>query len=121
MQTAGRRVDLIRKFSARMERRQNDFERGFIFEFWMRIDRNAATIVANGNGVIWFQLQLDPARVTRHGFVHRIVDDFGGEVVQSTLVRAADIPGRRRAVRDVSRTSMSLAEYFEASPDFLVD
>ena len=47
MQAAGGVIDLAAEFSAGMQRRHDHFQRRLVLEFGMRIDRNAAAIVAD--------------------------------------------------------------------------
>src|SRR5664279_639311 len=48
MQTAGGLVDLGVEFAAGMQRAHDDFEGGFFWEFRVRVDRNAASVVGDG-------------------------------------------------------------------------
>ncbi len=57
----------------------------------MRVDRDAATVVGDGNEAVRLDLDLDPARMARHRLVHAVVDDLREQVVQALLVGAADI------------------------------
>ena len=57
----------------------------------MRIDRDAAAIVADDQAVARLERDLDAAGVAGDGLVHAVVDDLGGEVVERALVGAADI------------------------------
>ena len=57
----------------------------------MRVDRDAAAIVGDGEVAVLVELDLDEGRVARHRLVHGIVDHLGEEVVQRLLVGAADI------------------------------
>ena len=60
----------------------------------MLVDRDAAPVVGDGQAVAFLQRHLDAAGVAGDGLVHRVVEHFGGEVVQRTLVGPADIhPG----------------------------
>ena len=79
------------EFAAGVQRRHDDFERGFLREFRMRIDRNAAAIVGDGEIAVGLELDLDEGRVAGDRLVHGIVEHFGEEVVQAGLVGAADI------------------------------
>ena len=60
----------------------------------MRVDRHAAAVVDDRQPVARLQRDLDPRRMARDRLVHRIVEHFGGEVVQRALVGAADIHAR---------------------------
>ena len=57
----------------------------------MRVDRNAAAVVAHGDPAMGAELQLDPAGKAGDRLVHRIVERLGGEMMQGPLVGAADI------------------------------
>ena len=91
VQTAGGLVNLGVEFAAGMQRAHDDFERGFFRKFRMRIDRNAAAVVGHGQKAIGAQFDFDEAGVTGQRLVHRVVDDFGEQMMQRLLVGAADI------------------------------
>ena len=74
-----------------MQGGENHLQRGFVFEFGVRVDRDAAAVVAHGEDVAGLQRHFDAAGMASDGFVHGVVEDFGGEVVQGGLVRAADV------------------------------
>ena len=57
----------------------------------MRVDRDAAAIVAHGDPAVGVEFQLDARREAGDRLVHRIVERLGGEMVQRALVGAADI------------------------------
>ena len=57
----------------------------------MRIDRDAAAVVGDAQVTVGFEGDVDKGRVPGDGLVHRIVDDLREQMVQSLLVRAADI------------------------------
>ena len=84
----------------------------FVLELGMRIDRHAAAIVANGQHAIVGKLDLDEGGVACDRFVHRIVENFGGQMMKGARSSVPPIymPGRRRTGSSPSRTSMSLAE-----------
>ena len=90
MQTAGGLVGLAREFAARMERAEDHLERGFVGEFRVRVDRDAAPVIADGDGVIGVKFHFDPVGMARNGLVHGIVQHLGYKVVQRSLVRAPD-------------------------------
>ena len=83
----GARIEL----AAGMQRRHDDFERRFLRKFRMRIDRNAAAVVGDGEPAAGFIGHVDPGGMAGDRLVHGIVDDFGEEVMQRRLVGAADI------------------------------
>ena len=57
----------------------------------MRIDRDAAAIVAHDDAAIGVELELDAAGMAGDRLVHRVVEHFGDEVMERALVGAADI------------------------------
>jgi len=57
----------------------------------MRIYRDATAIVAHSNPVACGELDLDPRGMAGDRLVHGVVEHFGCEVMQPTLVGAADI------------------------------
>ncbi len=57
----------------------------------MLIHRNAAAVVGDGQPVAFIEGHLDAVGMAGDGLVHRIVEHFGGEVVQRAFVGAADI------------------------------
>ena len=91
MQPARGLVGVAAELAAGMQRRQDDFQRRFVGKARMRVDRDAAAVVAHRDPAFGGELQLDAGRVAGDGLVHRIVERLGGEVVQRPLVGAADI------------------------------
>jgi hypothetical protein len=77
-----------------MEGGHDDFERGFGLEFWVLVDRNAAPIVAHGQGSVRGEMNFDAGGMPRHGFVHGVVEHFGEQVMQRSFIRSADIHPR---------------------------
>ena len=57
----------------------------------MRVDRDAAAVVGDGQAVAGLERDLDAAGVAGDRLVHAVVDDLGGEVVERARVGAADI------------------------------
>ena len=91
MQPARGRVSLAAELAARVQRREDHFERAQVLEFRVRIDRDAAAIVAHAQPVAGLERHLDRAGVAGDRLVHRVVEHLGGEMVQRGLVGAADI------------------------------
>ena len=91
VQAAGGLVDLAVEFAAGMQRAHDDFERRLLREFRMRIDRDAAAVVGDGQEAVGAEFDLDEGGVAGHRLVHRVVDHFGEQMVQRLLVGAADI------------------------------
>ncbi len=91
MQATRRVIGLAVEFAAGMERGHDDLQRRLVLEFGMRIDGNAAAIVADHQHIVRLQLQFDAGGVTGHRLVHRIVDDLGRQVMQRVGIGAPDI------------------------------
>ena len=99
VQAAGRDIGLSAELAAGVQGRENDFQRGLVPELRMRIDRDAAAVVADGDEVVRVQHHLDPARMAGDHLVHRVVDDLGRQMMQRAFVGAADIHARPLADR----------------------
>ncbi len=99
VQTAGGLIGLPAEFATRVQGAKDHLERGFVRELGVRIDRNAAAVVADGDSVIGMQLNLDPVGVARDSLVHRVIKDLGHKVVQRAFIRAADIHAGAQANR----------------------
>ena len=84
-------IDLGVEFAARMERAHDHFERRLLREFRMRIDRDAAAVVDDGEEAVGGEFDLDEGRVPRQRLVHAVVDHLREKVMQRLLVGAADI------------------------------
>jgi hypothetical protein len=65
----------------------------------MRIDRDAAAVVADGEKAVGRQFHFDEGCVTGQRLVHRVVDHFGEQVVQRPFVGAANVHARPPADR----------------------
>ena len=63
----------------------------------MGVHRDAAPVIADGQGTVGFQPDLDDAGMSGDRLVHGVVENFGKEVVQRPLVRAPDIHARALA------------------------
>ena len=91
MQAAGGLVGLAVELAARVQRGHDDFERGLVREFRVRVDRDAAAVVGDRQEAVGVELDLDAGGVAGDRLVHRVVDHLGEEVVQRLLVGAADV------------------------------
>ena len=60
----------------------------------MRVDRNAAAVVAHRDGHVRVQFKVDLGGVAGHGLVHGVVEGLGREMVQRRLVGPADVHAR---------------------------
>lgn len=84
-------IGIARKLAAGVQRAQDHLQRRFAGEFRMRVDGDAAAVVADHHAEIAQQFDLDAAGMARHRLVHRVVQDLGDQVVQRAFVGAADI------------------------------
>jgi hypothetical protein len=82
-----------------MQRGQDHLQRRLVAELRMRVDGDAAAVVAHCHPVVGGKLQLDAGGVAGHRLVHGIVQDLGDQMVQRPLVGAADIHARAPAHR----------------------
>ena len=72
----------------------------------MRVHRDAAPIVPHLDPAFGVQGELDAVRMAGDRFVHGVVEQFGGEMVEPGLVvEPIYMPGRRRTGSRPSRTS----------------
>ena len=76
----------------------------------MRVDRDAAAVVGDGQEAVGGELDLDEVGMAGQRLVHGVVDDFGEQVMQRLFVGPADIhagpaPNRLQALEylDVAR------------------
>ena len=65
----------------------------------MLVHRHAAAVVGDGQPVAFLERDLDAGGVAGDRLVHRVVEHFGGEVVQRALVGPADVHARPAADR----------------------
>jgi hypothetical protein len=63
----------------------------------VRVDGDAAAIIPDHDFIAGPQKKLDDGGMAGNGFVHGIIEDFRGEVVQRGLVCAANIHARPAA------------------------
>ena len=91
VQAATGLIGLAVEFAAGMQRGHDHFQRRLVLEFRMRVHRNAAAIVANRQHIVRSEFHLDAAGMTGNRFVHGIVQNLGGKVMQRADVGTADI------------------------------
>ena len=65
----------------------------------MRVDRDAAAVVAHRERAVGLQAHLDPAGVAGDRLVHGVVEQLRREMMQGALVGAADEHARPAADR----------------------
>ena len=91
MQTAGGLVGAGVEFTAGVQGGENNFEGGLARVFRVIVDRDAAAVVGNDDAAVFDQGDFDFRCVAGDGFVHRVIENFGDEVVQGAFIGAADI------------------------------
>jgi hypothetical protein len=89
-----------------VQRRHDDFERRLLRKFRVRVDRDAAAVIRDGEEATGFELDLDEGGVAGHRLVHGVVDHLGEEVVQGLFVGPPDIhagpaPHRLQSLEDL--------------------
>ena len=99
VQAAGGLVGLAGEFPARVQRGHDDLQRGLVLELGVRIDRDSAPVIGHGDRAVLVHHDIDAVGVTGHGLIHRVVENFGEQVMQRAVVRAADIHARPFAHR----------------------
>ena len=82
-----------------MQRGEDHLERRLVLELGMRVDGDAAAVVAHRDGAVGGHLQLDDARLAGHRLVHGVVEKLGNQMMHGGLVGAADIHGGTPAHR----------------------
>jgi hypothetical protein len=97
VQTARGLVGLARELAARVQRAEDHLQRALVGELRMRVDGDAAPVVADGDRMVFMHLHLDAGGVARHRLVHGVVEHLGHQMVQGALIGAADIHARTLA------------------------
>ena len=85
------------EFAACVQHRHNHFKRGLFGKFRVRVDRHAAAVVDHRQITAVFERNLDECSVAGDGFIHRIVDHLGKEMMQRVGVGPSDIHARSPA------------------------
>ena len=99
METTRGFVGLAVELAAGMQRRHHDLERRAAGEFRVVLHRDATAVVGDRQVAVGAEMHLDPAGMSGNGLVHRVVDDFGEQVMQGVGIGAADIHARAAAHR----------------------
>ena len=60
------------------------------------VDRNAATVVNHGDGVVDVDCDVNAVGVPSQGFVDGVVDDFIDEMMKTHLSRRSDVHCRTK-------------------------
>ena len=98
VQAAGHLVPLAAELAAGMQNGQDDLDRGDLL-LGMLIDRDAASVVGDGDGVVGVNGHLDMAAVTGQSLVDRVVHNLVNQVMETARARGADIHARTLANR----------------------
>ena len=100
VQSAGNFVGRRVEFSAGMQLGHHHLRGGNFFAVDVhRVHGNAAAVVDDRDGVVEVNRDFDLVGVTGESFVHRIVDDFIDQMVQSHLAGGTDVHGGTLAHR----------------------
>ena len=91
VQAARGRVDLAVELAAGMQRREDDLQRRLVLELGVRVDRDAAPIVADQDAVALEHFEIDRVGVAGDGLVHGIVEHLGHKMMHGPFIGAADI------------------------------
>ena len=82
------------ELAAGVEHGEDDLDGGHLFAVDdLVIDRDAAAVVDDGDGVVDVDGDVDAAGVAAEGFINGVIDDFIDEVVQALLAGGADVHG----------------------------
>jgi len=98
VQPARRRIRAAAELPARVQLREHDLDAGQS-GLGFYVDRDAASVVADLDGRVLVQHDLDPVAVTGESFVDRVVDDLPHAVHEAALVGRADVHARALADR----------------------
>ena len=90
VQTAGNLIALAAEFTASMKDGENDLDRGD-FLFRMLVDRDAAAVVDNRDGIVFVNRDIDFGAIAGKGLVDGVVHNLIHKVVQTTRTRRTDI------------------------------
>ncbi len=94
VQAARNLVGVLVELSAGMELGHDDLGRRNAFAL-VDVDRNAAAVVAHGDGIVGVEHDLDRGGVAGERLVDRVVDDFVDHVMQAgAVIGVADIHAR---------------------------
>ncbi len=104
-------VAALVELTARMENRKHDFERRFAL-LLVVVGRDAAAVVAYGDGVVLVDRHVDVGAIARQRLVDRVVHHLVDQMVETLLADVADVHGGALAHRlKPSRTWIFEAEY----------
>ena len=90
MKTAGDLVTAAAEFTAGVEHRENDLERG-LARIGVYAGRYASAVVGDRAGAVFVERHVYSVAVARHSLVYRVVDYLVDEVVKTFDRRRTDI------------------------------
>ena len=96
VQAAGDLVGALVELTTGVEVGEHELERRHLF-FRVHGDGDAAAVVFDGERTVRMDLDFDALAITGEGFVDRVVDDLIHAVMETRLVRIADIHTRSLA------------------------
>ena len=99
VQSARGLVGAAVELAARVQLGHDDFERGDLRKFRVRVDRHAAPVVEHAQIAALLERDLDEGGVAGDRLVHRIVDHFGKEMMERVRIGPAHIHARPPAHR----------------------
>ena len=97
MQAARHLVGVVVKLAARVQDGEDDLEGRHVALLGMLLDRDAAAVVLDRDGIVGMDRYLDAAAVAGHGLVDRVVHDLPYQVMQAGRTRRADVHARTLA------------------------
>ena len=103
VQTTGHLVTVLVELAARMQHAHDDFRSrtlGFMLVVELYAGRDAATVVADGDGIVRVDDDLDIVAIAGEGLVDRVVEHLEHHVMQTRAIRSiADVHARALAHR----------------------
>src|SRR3989338_8855767 len=93
MQAARDLINPVVELAAGVERREDDLDGGLPLGL-VDIDRYAAPVIGDRDGVVGMDHDVDIGGVASHAFVYGVVDDLVDQVVQAARGGVADVHGR---------------------------
>ena len=86
MKTAGNLIAFTTEFTASMQDRKNDLNRWNLL-FWMLINRDTATIIINGDRIVFMYGYHDVGAIASERFIDCVVNNLIYEMMKTTRAR----------------------------------
>ncbi|MNL41801.1 hypothetical protein D3C87_1642250 [compost metagenome] len=93
MQTTGNLISILVKFTTGVENCQYNLQSRFIL-FGVHSGGDTATVVFNGNGIIFLYRYIDGIAVTCHRLINGVVNNLPNQVVHPFEASVTDIHRR---------------------------